>query len=184
MHKLNFNSMLNLIWFFQESVANIDFSKHVDIEKNRFVAATVQIENATDFTSNITIKGEPGFRFDINERLDRLLDIKMFKPRSFGLICTENDIKHLKRKHLIYEYGNRTADDFVAHYQSELVTAKNEVPIFSFDFHDSLVNINYVALTVDVSDLNQWSMFELRTKYSELDFPCSPFRKKWTHNLV
>lgn len=111
----------------------------------------MHIQNATDFTSNITIRGVPGFKFDVIEQLDRLLNIKMFKPRSLGLICTKNDKKHLKRKNIIYEYGNRIADDFVAHYQSEVVVAGNEKSKFSFDFQDSLVNISYVALTVDVS---------------------------------
>lgn len=60
---------------------------------------------------------------------------------------------------MIYEFGNRTANNFVVHYQSELVSARNSAPKFTFDFQDSLVNISYVALAVDVSFFYSFSVF-------------------------
>lgn len=144
---------MNCLQFFftQESKADIDFSKSTDIKKTRYVNATVHIRNATDFSSKIAIKGKPGFKFDALEGLDHLLDIKMINPRPYGLICTENNVKHFKKKKTIFEFGNRRAGDFPVHYRSERVSGKNSRPKITFEFDDALVNITYVALNTDVS---------------------------------
>lgn len=121
------------------------------MEKSRIVDATVHIQNATDFTSNITIQGQPGFKFDVIDGLDRLLNIKMFKPRSYSFICTEHETKHFKRKTIIYEFGTRHIDDFLAYYQSEAIVVDKSMPKFTFHFQNPVVNISYVALSSDVS---------------------------------
>lgn len=119
------------------------------------MSATAQIPNATNFTSNILIRGTPGLKFDAYDGFERILGVKMFKPRSYALICTENSVKRLKQRNTIYEFGNRTIGDFLIHAQNEFVSRTGRVltPQFTFDFNDDQVDINYVALTSDVSTI-------------------------------
>lgn len=117
--------------------------------------ATARIQNATNFTSKILVRGTLGFKFDLDNGYDWIFDVKMIKPRSYALICTENTIKRLKQRKTIYEFGHRKTDAFLVHYQNEFVNRSENVltPQFTFYFKDEQVDISYVALTSDVSTI-------------------------------
>lgn len=83
----------------------------------------------------------------------------MFKPRSFTFICTESDNKQFKRKKMIYEFGNRCYDDFLAYYQKETVTNGKSSSKFAFNFQDPQLNITYVALTSNVRECFEFYLY-------------------------
>lgn len=142
-------------WFcknnLQKSEANIEFSKYVDLNRNRFVNATVLIQNATNFISTIEISGLPGIKLDLDNQLIQLLDFNIIKARSYALICTQNTEKHSNQTRRIYEYGNRENGDFLVHFQNEYVNAsKAKISTINFDFEDLTVKISNVVLVSDV----------------------------------
>lgn len=114
--------------------------------------ATVEIHNATDFITSVTIRGTAGFKFDADNRLDWLLDAPDIKTRSYALLCGDKNAKHLHAKRII-EFGHKFPGDLLLHFQREFVgTKKSSVPRLTFNFHDDDVKIDLVVLAISVSE--------------------------------
>lgn len=135
-------------------MASIDFTKSIEIDEIRNVKAIVQIQNAINFQSKISIRGTLGFKFDDVQGLERMLNIKRIHPRSFRLLCTLNN-NNVKWKKVLYEFGSRTGNDVMLHLQREFIDTKDLTskakPKFTFSFQDERINISYVSITADVS---------------------------------
>lgn len=133
-------------------MASIDFSKYVDLSRNRFVNATVFIENATDFIATVEIRGLPGFRLNLEDQLIQITNVKVIKARSYALVCSRTPQNHFNEIRRIYEYGERQTGDFLVHYKNEYgVTNGTHTLKVTFDFYDPAIKIVYVALKVNVS---------------------------------
>lgn len=137
---------------FQQTNASIQFSREIDVMKNRSVDATVQIQNSTDFISTIQIMGVPLLKFEDVNDLGLLFEHKFIKPRSSALICTEQIQREQSHKEWIFKFGTRKPGDFLVHFQNEYgIVKKLKRPEITFDFQDSQVNITYLVLTSNVS---------------------------------
>lgn len=98
--------------------------------------------------------GTPGFKFDSVTDLNIVFGHKLIKPRSYALLCTEQSQKEFRNKKWIFEFGERKPGDFLVQFQNgygKIEKLKN--PEFTFDFHDSQVNITHLVLTSNVSYL-------------------------------
>lgn len=113
------------------------------------------MQNATDLTSSIKIQGTPGFKFDALQGLDRFLNINRIRPRSYSFLCITNNVRLLKWKNVLYEFGHRSDSDVVLHLQKQFidtkVLSKESIPKFTFLFENAEVNMSYVSVMADVS---------------------------------
>lgn len=98
--------------------------------------------------------GVPGFEIQDISILNLVFDQKLIKSRSSALICTERSKIELRDRKRIFEFGTRKPEDFIIHFQTEYSTAKKSFrPTFTYNFHDSQVNITYLVLTSNVSEI-------------------------------
>lgn len=125
----------------------MDYSKEIDVDHQRFVDATVNILNATNFTSSIEVRGFQGINID---GITLLILPKQIKPRSYAFICTQNDVT-LKSQVLIQqkpliEFGKRVAGDFLIRYRRQYSNNGK----LNIDFHDPYIKLTNIIVYVDV----------------------------------
>lgn len=137
---------------FQNSSANISYSKGIDSVSNRFVSATLNIQNGTDLKTFVEVRGFPGIKSDHFDAMFHILGRKLFKPRSYALICANtksNKVKLLQRSR---HWGKRLPNDLLLRLETKRVTASiGKIPKHTFQYDDTKININYVELNVNVS---------------------------------
>lgn len=123
----------------QNSLSEMDYSNDIDKGSHeRFVSATIHVVDATNLTSSVLIRGFQGIRIDGLSLLGRV------KPRSFAFICTHGNGKWMKKP--LIHWGKRLSDDFLVRFQSEhSIDGK-----LRFNFHDPLIKLNYISVTVNV----------------------------------
>lgn len=120
------------------------------LEEDLTVEAHANIPNASNFTVAIKIDG---FALTSNLDLSFLNEGRTpVKPRSFAILCDAAPNRQ-QQKSRIYEFGKRSENDFLVRFerrQSKPIADRAHLPSHTFNFYDEDVNINYVALKVNV----------------------------------
>lgn len=121
----------------------MDYSKEIDVDHQRFVDATINVLNATNFTSSIEVRGFRGINID---GITMLIRTKQVKPRSYAFICTEKAAKVKSQQKPLIEFGERVPNDFLIAYRRE----HSNNGKLHLNFHDSNLKLNYIVVSIDV----------------------------------
>lgn len=143
----------------------MDYSKEIDVDHQRFVDATINVLNATNFTSSIEVRGFQGINID---GITMLIGSKQVKPRSYAFICTQNDAKVKSQQKPLIEFGKRMPGDFLIRYRRDY----SENGKIYFNFHDPYIKLTHIIVYVDVricddeyEKANQWIWFSFSLVY-------------------
>lgn len=137
--------------FLQNSTAAIDYSKAIDSTENRHITITANVQNATNLTTRVRVKGFGGLNSNGFDSLASILHRTSFRPRWVTALCAEDSSNQIQRHKRVVEYGRRHSNDAIVRFQREIVTADSpNYPNFTFSFSDKNVTITYVALTMNV----------------------------------
>lgn len=123
-------------------------SNGLDIHNIRYLNANIHIPNATKFHVDVKLNGMMGIGYT---GMERLLRVKIFRPRSCALICAINKNKsHTKYRDLVF--GKRNDDDAILYARRESFASSNsELPRYNIVFEDNSVMLTSVTIRLNVS---------------------------------
>ncbi|XP_031638361.1 uncharacterized protein LOC116350646 isoform X2 [Contarinia nasturtii] len=124
------------------STSEVDYLKEIYTDRKHFVDATIDVINATNFTSSVEVRGFVGINID---GISLQLLPEQVKPHSYALICTQNVAKEKLQQKPLIELGNRMPKDILIQYRQEYSNNRT----FSLYFHDQYVNITYILVKVN-----------------------------------
>lgn len=131
----------------------MDYSKKIDVDHQRYVDATINVLNATNFTSSIEVRGFRGINID---GITMLIRSKQVKPRSYAFICTQKEAKLKSQQKPLIEFGERVPNDFLISYRRE----HSDDGKLHLNFHDSNLKLTYIVVSVDVRIFEEWKTVE------------------------
>lgn len=111
----------------------------------------MNIENASNLTTSIEIRGISSPTTDTLEHFAYLIGRKTFKPRSYAAICIRNPT-HRSNHGSVFEMGERKPGDGLLYLQHQIVNERvGHFPRFMFDFDDRNVSITQTRIIANVS---------------------------------
>lgn len=135
---------------FQNTLGYGKYYNGVDVYENHYLNANIRIPNAKNFSVEMAMNGVMGAGY-ISGLTHFLPKIKIFRPRSSALICTENN-ERIGKPYRQLEFGKRHEGDFILRIQQENVISQNEqLPRYVIDFENAETVLTLVIIRLNVS---------------------------------
>lgn len=135
-------------YLLQNTRGSGDLSNGFGLNDTKYLNAEIHIPNATKFNVDIELHGMLAMGYT---GMERWLRLKIFRPRSFALICALNKRKsHTQYRELVF--GQRNDNDTILYARIESFASSNsELPRHRIEFEDNSAILTSVTIKLNVS---------------------------------